>query len=124
MTNTEPAPAGLTFSAEDAPIVLEALEQAAHPHPQLAARAESLLARLSLEPDAEHHLEAEQYPDERRRLRTRLLYVLASTASPGQSDYETADVLAAMPGDVCSTVTRWIQRAKRPGGRRRSRNLT
>ena len=110
MTDTRPEPpgdetrvlhyGGLLLSAEDAAVALEALGHAAYP--QLPERAESLLTRLSTPPAAEADHEAEQDPDEQRRLRTRLLYVLASTASPGQSDYAAADVLAAMPGDAPS----------------------
>src|ERR1700733_2954587 len=115
MSDTRPLPqgsktpvlphGGLLLGPVDAPVALEALGHAAYP--QLPERAESLLTRLSTPPTAEADHEAEQDPDEQRRLRTRLLYVLASTASPGQSDYAAADVLAAMPGDLCLIVTRW-----------------
>jgi hypothetical protein len=120
MTGTEPRPPVL--STGDAAIVLEALEHVARP--QLAAQAERLLERLRSEPGAAQCPGEEQDPDERRRLRTRLLYVLGSVAGPGQPDYETADVLAAMPGDVCKVVTRWLELAsgqERRGGRRHTR---
>jgi hypothetical protein len=111
MDDTDPPHGGLTFIAEDAAIVIEALEYAAHP--QLAAQAENLLGRLGPETVAAFEPEPEQEPDERQRLRARLLMVIGSQEGPGQMEYEVADTVASMPGDICAIVTRWVERASR-----------
>ncbi|MGO9078138.1 MAG: hypothetical protein ACLQDY_03740 [Streptosporangiaceae bacterium] len=51
---------------------------------------------------------------ERRWLRTRLLGALGVT-EPTDGESAIADALAAMPGDVCLVVTRWLQRRQGAG---------
>jgi hypothetical protein len=66
-----------------------------------AAELGDVLAGLTpRRPDLEHD------ETERRWLRTRLLNALPAVADV---DRDTADYLAALPGDICQIVTGWLQ---------------
>jgi hypothetical protein len=61
------------------------------------------------DPDLEHD------PAERTWLARRLLTVLP-VAEPADVDRDTADYLAALPGDVCQVVTGWLQQRQAASG--------
>jgi hypothetical protein len=50
-------------------------------------------------------------------LARRLLIALA-IAEPADADRDTADYLAALPGDTCLIVTGWIRSARETGSQR------
>jgi hypothetical protein len=84
---------------------------------RLATALGDLLAELSrTEPDAADP-DLDHDPAERTWLARRLLIALA-IAEPADADRDTADYLAALPGDTCLIVTGWIRSARETGGQR------
>ena len=57
------------------------------------------------------------FPPKRRWLRTRLLAAVPVSAEPGGVNDAVADVLAALPGDVCLIVTGWLSASAAAAGR-------